>query len=111
MNIDVGDVFKNRMNEDVEVLDRMEGSYDIKVKYDGKEFTVPKTMLKADIDNGTLRYAYTIARGPTLTPRKMYEESQVNPHLGCRHNWKVDSYFSANKYETCTICGKRKEDL
>ena len=36
---------------------------------------------------------------------------QINPHLGCRHNWKVDSYFSANKYETCTLCGKRKEDL
>lgn len=30
---------------------------------------------------------------------------------GCHHEWRVDTFFSATKYETCKKCGAKKEEL
>jgi hypothetical protein len=35
--------------------------------------------------------------------------SKVDPKY-CYHDWKKDSYFTANVYITCTKCNARKED-
>lgn len=30
----------------------------------------------------------------------------------CQHNWKKEYYFSNTKpFETCSVCGKKKEDI
>jgi len=38
-------------------------------------------------------------------------DCEVPPVINCYHEWRKDSFFSANIYETCKKCGAKKEEL
>lgn len=39
------------------------------------------------------------------------EYDAVPAVMGCKHEWRRDTFFSMRVYETCKKCGAKKEEL
>lgn len=82
-----------------------EGAYAHEVPYEWLDEMVQK----GNIRNHFNRHGHVMNDVPISAT--VIQLGQINPHLGCRHSWKTESFFSANTYTTCTICGAKKEEL